>query len=66
MFIILSEVTQTPKGMYGMYSLISDVSHKFQDTHDKLHRPNKKKTPTKRKRPKLKLLSISYMGGGMK
>lgn len=26
--IILSEVTQTQKDMHGMYSLISDISHK--------------------------------------
>ena len=30
--IILSEGTQSPKDTYGMYSLISDISHEVQVT----------------------------------
>jgi hypothetical protein len=39
--VILSEVTQTQKDMHGMYSLLSGISHKIQDTHTTIHRPKK-------------------------
>ena len=31
---ILSEVTQTQKDVYGMYSLVSGIGHKVQNNHD--------------------------------
>lgn len=36
--IILSEVTQIWKDMYGMYSLINVISHQLQDNHATIHR----------------------------
>jgi hypothetical protein len=38
---ILSEITQ--KGTHGMYSLISDISHKVQDNDATIHRPKETK-----------------------
>ena len=37
--IILSEVTQSQKKTHRMYSLISDISPKAQNTQDSIHRP---------------------------
>ena len=41
--ILLSEVTQTQKDMYNMWSLTVDISHKIQDNHAIINRPNEAK-----------------------
>jgi hypothetical protein len=39
---ILRVVTQTQKGTHGMYSLVSGISQKVQNTHDTNHTDPKK------------------------
>jgi hypothetical protein len=36
--IILSEVTQNQKCIHGIYTLISDISHKLQNNYATIHR----------------------------